>query len=83
MSLTSLSFLSRRRFALLAGTAGAVVLGAGGLIAAGSTSSSPPAEDIIVCESNTVDQDGIETSSSVASRVPAGTPVPEGCKRRN
>lgn len=46
-----------------------------------SASSSPAAQEIIVCVSGTVDQGGVETSSSVASRVPAGTPVPEGCKK--
>ena len=46
-----------------------------------STGSSPGHEIILVCESATVtDANGVETSSAVASRVPAGTPVPPGCR---
>ena len=39
------------------------------------------ADDIIVvCESETVTKDGIETSSSFAVRLPAGSPIPPGCR---
>jgi hypothetical protein len=45
-----------------------------------STGASRGHEIILVCESGTVtDTSGVETSSSVALRVPAGTPVPPGC----
>jgi hypothetical protein len=37
-------------------------------------------EIIVVCESETVTKDGIETSSSFAVRLPAGSPIPPGCK---
>jgi|GEM_PF-6863621 len=38
-------------------------------------------EVILVCESGTVTgAHGVETSSAVATRVPAGTPVPPGCR---
>jgi len=44
------------------------------------TGGSPAHEVILVCESGTVtDANGVETSSAVATRVPAGTPVPPGC----
>ena len=39
----------------------------------------PPSEEIIVCESPTVDQNGVITSSQRAYRAPAGTPPPPGC----
>jgi hypothetical protein len=35
---------------------------------------------ILVCTSGTFSNGGIETSSSVAVRVPVGTPVPPGCR---
>jgi len=38
-------------------------------------------EVILVCESGTVTgAHGVETSSAVATRVPAGKPVPPGCR---
>jgi len=44
------------------------------------TGGSLDSEVILVCESGTVTHaNGVETSSSVAIRVPAGTPVPPGC----
>ena len=40
-----------------------------------------PTEKIVVCESGVVDHgDGILTSSAAAERVPADTPVPDGCR---
>jgi len=35
---------------------------------------------VLVCESGTTSSDGVTTSSAVAVRVPAGTPVPPGCR---
>ena len=37
-------------------------------------------EEIVVCESGPVTHGGVTTSSASAARVPAGTPVPEGCR---
>lgn len=46
-----------------------------------STGASRGHEIIIVCESgNQADGAGVSTSSSIALRVPTGTPVPEGCR---
>ena len=37
-------------------------------------------EIVIVCESGIVQgPDGVETSSQVVSRIPAGDPIPAGC----
>jgi hypothetical protein len=36
-------------------------------------------EIIVVCDSGTSSSGGIDTSSSVAIRLPAGSPVPDGC----
>jgi hypothetical protein len=36
-------------------------------------------EIIVVCESEVVSKDGIETSSSFAVKLPAGSPIPPGC----
>lgn len=45
-----------------------------------STGASQGHEIIIVCDSGTqTGADGVETSSSVALRVPTSTPVPPGC----
>ena len=35
---------------------------------------------VIVCESGVESVNGIETSSAKATRVPAGTPIPKGCR---
>jgi len=35
---------------------------------------------VVVCESGTVSSGGIDTSSAVAQRVPAGAPLPPGCR---
>jgi hypothetical protein len=35
---------------------------------------------VLVCESGTQSNGGVDTSSAVAVRVPAGTPVPPGCR---
>jgi hypothetical protein len=35
---------------------------------------------VLVCESGTQSSGGVDTSSAVAVRVPAGTPVPPGCR---
>jgi len=35
---------------------------------------------VLVCESGTQSNGGVETSSAVAVRVPAGLPVPPGCR---
>jgi hypothetical protein len=40
-----------------------------------------PAQFLLVCETPVTDANGIETSSSVVSWVPEGTPVPTGCHR--
>jgi hypothetical protein len=37
-------------------------------------------ERIVVCESGTVSHDGVDTSSASVVRLPAGTPVPAGCR---
>jgi hypothetical protein len=45
-----------------------------------NTGGSVSPEVILVCESGTVTHaGGVETSSAVALRVPAGSPVPPGC----
>ena len=35
---------------------------------------------VVVCESGISSSGGVDTSSAVAVRVPAGTPVPPGCR---
>jgi hypothetical protein len=78
----------RRRFVALAGVVAAVALaGCGTPYLTDPADSRPPlstdstnGEQVIVCESGTVSSDRIETSSAVAARVPAGTPVPPGCR---
>ncbi len=40
----------------------------------------PVDEVVLVCESGVVDQGGVKTSSAVATRVPAGSPIPPGCR---
>jgi len=55
----------------------AVLVGCG---APGVSSGPGGGEQIIVCESGTVKKGDVSTSSAVASRVPAGTPVPPGCR---
>jgi hypothetical protein len=35
---------------------------------------------VLVCDSGTSSSGGVATSSAVAVRVPAGTPVPPGCR---
>jgi hypothetical protein len=79
--------------AVLAGCAGPYTSGAGtsGNDTSGSTGSrdataaitdpgTDPGEVVLVCDSGIVTgPDGVETSSSVVSRVPADSPVPEGC----
>ena len=74
------SSTSRRR---LGGGAAGLVLAA---LAAGCTmpyvTSGPTeaGEQVLVCESGRVDQGGVHTSSAVATRVAAGSPVPPGCR---
>jgi len=67
---------SRRR--LCVGAAGlalaAVAAGCAPPVASG------PDEIVIVCKSGTVDQNGVHTSSAVATRAPAGSPIPPGCR---
>ena len=46
---------------------------------AGSTGAAS-GERIVVCESGTVSRGGVDTSSAVVVRLPAGTPVPPGCR---
>ena len=77
----------RQRFVALGGLVAVVALaGCGTPYVTGPADSSSPSTDstngerVIVCESGTVSSDGIETSSAVATRVPAGTPVPPGCR---
>lgn len=64
-----------------AGAAGlfvvAVLAGCG---APGVSSGPGSREQVVVCESGTITQGNVSTSSAVASRVPAGTPVPPGCR---
>jgi hypothetical protein len=75
----------RRRWAWF--TIGAVTLVSGSAllavpaIAADGGSGTTP-QRVIVCESPVVSNDGVETSSAVAERLPAGDtrPVPEGCR---
>jgi hypothetical protein len=81
------SSFPRRR--LIAGALGLVLTAAagGGTLfltsgPAGARSGSGATGDgtVIVCESGTVSHGGVDTSSAVAVRVPAGTPVPPGCR---
>lgn len=74
---------SRRRLGI--GVAGVVLAAA----AAGCTTpfvsggggSAPASEMVVICESGVVDHgNGVETSSQVAIKLPAGSPVPEGCR---
>src|SRR5215510_118312 len=65
---------------LAAAAAGCTPSVSGGPGDATTDSVSSQDEIIVVCESGTVTQDGIETSSSVAMRLPAGSPIPEGCR---
>ncbi len=71
--------------ALTAGVGGGGLLLATGLLAsspAGAHTGRGAAGDgtVIVCESDTVSHGAVDTSSAVAVRVPAGTPVPPGCR---
>ena len=78
---------SRRRF--IAGTLGIALTAAAGGGALFFTSGPAGARSgrgaagaglVIVCESGTISHGGVDTSSAVAVRVPAGTPVPPGCR---
>ncbi len=62
------------------GAAGGAVLtiGIGGAAADPGTSTAP--EVIVTCESGTVSAGGIDTSSAVAYRAPAGSPLLPGCR---
>jgi hypothetical protein len=53
---------------------GSPVRGSGGPAPTGSS------DRVIVCESGTSSSGGVDTSSAVAVRVPAGTPLPPGCR---
>ena len=44
------------------------------------TTRSGSSDFVIVCDSGTSSSGGVDTSSSVAVRVPVGTPVPPGCR---
>ena len=44
------------------------------------TTRSASSDVVLVCESGTSSSGGVATSSAVAVRVPAGTPVPPGCR---
>jgi len=75
------SSTSRRRLGvgaagvlLAAALSGCVPYGSAGADGAGA------GEQIVVCESAPVTDGGVGTSSASASRVAAGTPVPEGCR---
>ena len=46
----------------------------------GSSTTTQPEQVIIVCEAGPETSDRIETASASATRVPAGTPVPPGCR---
>lgn len=55
------------------------------LIATSGASTEPSTHDrgetiVIVCESGVESSNGVETSSANATRVPAGTPIPKGCR---
>ena len=60
-------------------------LGTGAALIATSGASTEPSSDhgetiVIVCESGVESANGVETSSANATRVPAGTPIPKGCR---
>lgn len=59
---------------------GAVLMMSPGAANEGPSSGKRTYEIVIICESGTVTGGGIETSSAVAKRVPAGTPIPPGCR---
>jgi hypothetical protein len=89
MARTSPAFPRRQLGAALGGLALAAALagcgtpsvdsGTDGSSGAGRTVASS-SERIVVCESGTVSRDGIDTSSASVLRLPAGTPVPPGCR---
>jgi hypothetical protein len=62
--------------------AGLIVLGASASGGSSGNGTSGHHEQIVVCESNVTTHGGIDTSSAVATRVPAGTPIPPGCHAR-
>jgi hypothetical protein len=74
---------SRRRIAgvglalAITATSAAAVVGSG---PAGARAGTHATDRVIVCESGVVSQGGVDTSSAVAVRVPADTPVPAGCR---
>lgn len=78
---------SRRVGGALAGIALAAVLAGSAVLFvsqqpgdAAGTGGSHADEVIVVCESPTVTHaNGVKTASAVAVRVPAGSPVPQGC----
>lgn len=81
---SSLRHPFRRVGAAFAGvTMAAVLAGCGAPYVSqqpGATSTGGSHDVVLVCESGTVtNANGVETSSAVATRVPAGTPVPPGC----
>jgi hypothetical protein len=60
-------------------------LGTGAALIATSGASPEPSNGdrdtiVIVCESGVESVNGVETSSANATRVPAGTPIPKGCR---
>ena len=79
---------SRRRFVTgVLGIAVTAAVGGGSLFVVTSSAgarvgSGAPAgaDSVIVCESGTISHGGVDTSSAFAVRVPAGTPVPPGCR---
>jgi ferric-dicitrate binding protein FerR (iron transport regulator) len=47
----------------------------------GGTAPGAGSEQIVLCDSGVVTHpDGTETSSSIAVRIPAGAPIPAGCR---
>jgi hypothetical protein len=66
-----------------AGAAGIIAVGLAAAAAgcgAPAVSGGPGHDRVLVCESGIRSHEGVRTSSAVAVHVPAGTPVPPGCR---
>jgi hypothetical protein len=72
----------RRRWAtwIALATLGVVSATAFVAVPAIAADADPAPDRVVVCESGVVDDGGIQTSSAVATRTPAGDPLPEGCR---
>ena len=80
---------ARDRVGLVVGACAVIVGLAACAAPRSSTSGTPPRPGataagagtvVLVCESGTTGSGGVTTSSAVAVRVPAGTPIPPGCR---